>query len=92
MWRDSVIYKLYEAGLRGNLLLYMDPFLTDSRSRNIVNGLVDDWINTKIGVPLGSVIASLIFNFFVSEMSRLMSFKVSFADDQTAWITIVDLT
>ncbi len=92
VWRDCVIYKLYEPDLRGSLLLYMDSFLTDSRSRNIVNGLVGDWINTKIGVPQGSVIASLIFILFVSETSRLMSCRVSFADDLTAWITHVDLT
>ena len=42
-WREGVIYKLYMAGISGNMLRLCHSFLNNRQSRNLVNSHVSDW-------------------------------------------------
>ena len=45
-------------------------------------------INSKLGLPQGSVIAALLFILFIADWNmRVTSEKSKFADDGTIWIT-----
>ena len=49
VWRNSLIYQLWEAGLRGQLFIYICNFLNDRRTRSMVNSFTSDWITTILG-------------------------------------------
>ncbi len=87
VWRDGVVYQLHEAGVSGNLLLYIDSFLKDRYSRNLVNQYVSPWIRTEVGVPQGSIIAPILFIFYVRSMTRNIPDNIKYGDDLTAWRT-----
>jgi ribonuclease HI len=86
VWRNGLVYKLYHAGIRGRMLLYVYSYLKDRVTRIIVNGYTSEWIENLIGVPQGSIIAPLLFIFYISEMTNLLNKRVSFADDLTSWV------
>ena len=66
VWREGIIYQLHEAGLRGRLLLAIASFLKDRRVWCLVNSFQSDWLCSLLGVPQGSVIAPILFLFFIS--------------------------
>ena len=43
VWRDGIIYKLYQAGIRNNMPSVFDSFLCDRLSRNLVNTYYSNW-------------------------------------------------
>ena len=53
-WRNGVIYKLYEAGIRNSRVPVFDSFLCDRLSRNLINIYSSNWFHTYTGVPQGS--------------------------------------
>ena len=61
VWRDGAIYKLYQAGIKNNMLSGFDSFLCDRLSRNLVNTCSSNWVQTHTGVPQGSLLSPFIF-------------------------------
>ena len=51
-WHKGLICKLYYSGIKGGLLILLNNFLTDRVSRNNVNGYVNEWFPTTIGLLL----------------------------------------
>lgn len=92
IWRDGLIYKLKQAGIKGRMLIYIYSYLNGRQTRLIVNGSVSKWIANLIGVPQGSIIAPLLFIFFIAEMTNMLTKKISFADDLTMWVVSIDFT
>ncbi len=90
IWRKGLIYQVAEAGIKGNLLLYVASFLSGRKSRSLVGSCVTEWADTDIGVPQGSVIAPLLFVFYVRHITCTLPTNVKYADDVTAWVTSVD--
>ena len=87
IWRDGMIYKLYHAGLRGRMLFYMKSFLEHRRVRSQVNSHTSQWLDSKISVPQGSVIAPILFIFYVTDMTQNIGCHISYADDLTFWVS-----
>ena len=69
VWRDGAIYKLHQAGIKGNLLSLFGSFLEDRYSRNMVNSHTSEWFETKIGVPQGSILSPLIFIIYTADLT-----------------------
>ncbi len=90
IWRRGLIYQVSQAGIRGNLLLYVADFLTDRKSRSLVGSCITDWSDTDVGVPQGSVIAPILFVFYIRHITSTMPSNVKYADDVTAWVTHID--
>ncbi len=87
VWRQGLIFKLYEAGLRGRLFMYVVSYLTGRTVHSKVNNHTTESIPTYIGVPQGSVISPLLFIFYIREMTYSLERRISYADDLTAWVT-----
>ena len=85
IWRYGLLYKLWHAGIRGRMFNYIKQYLTNRRTRLIVNGRLSEWIETLIGLPQGSILAPILFIFFIAEMTSTIPRHMSYADDLDNW-------
>ena len=60
IWRKGLIFRLHEMGIQGRLLLYVNSFLSERKSKLRVNSH-ESWVDTCIGVPQGSIIWAILF-------------------------------
>ena len=81
VWRNGVVYKLLSIGIQGRLLHYVHSFLTDRKSRSLVNSITTDWVGTDVGIPQGSIIGPVLYLIFTSDISLQLRKHIKFADD-----------
>ncbi|CAG2243558.1 unnamed protein product [Mytilus edulis] len=87
VWREGLLTKLYDNGVKGNIWNWINNFLKERQARCVINNHKGSWFETKIGLPQGSVIAPLLFNIFIKDIfANLSCKKCKFADDGTVWI------
>ncbi len=86
IWRKGLIFRLHEMGIRGRLLLYINSFLSDRKSKLLVNSH-ESWVETCLGVPQGAIISPILFVCYISTMTANIPNSLGFADDLTLWIT-----
>lgn len=79
----SLIWKLEnEGGLRGRTLRWMDDYLQGREMRTIIKDSKSSWRPVTSGVPQGSVLAPIMFQIYVNDMTRNLNCYVNlFADD-----------
>ena len=80
--------------IEGNLLAWLESFLTSRRQRVTVGRKYSEWAEVTSGVPQGSVLAPLLFIMYVSDMQvdSNNSLLVKFADDTKIYSAITDDT
>ena len=57
IWREKVICKLYEAGVKGNMLRLMADYLTDRKFRMVANQHTTEWVTSVVGTPQGGILS-----------------------------------
>ncbi len=87
VWRNAILYKLHKAGLRGRLFLYIASFLSDRGIRSLINDYVSGVTASTIGVPQGSVIAPVLFIFFISDLTERLGPHIRYAGNLSLWET-----
>lgn len=81
-----LISKLKGYGVRGQLLQWIENFLTNRKMRVILNGCAAEWIEVLSGVPQGSVLGPLLFLIYVNELPKIVNSSIKmFADDTKIW-------
>ena len=67
--RKGLMYKIYDCGITGNLLIIINSYLENRKARNLVNNFTSDWFYTTKGLLRGSIISPILFLIFTGDLS-----------------------
>ena len=85
-----LIRKVESFGVRGQLLTWIEAFLTDRQQRVVIQGSKSGWAPVTSGVPQGSVLGPILFLLFVNDLPDAVQSHVQlFADDTKLYRSIV---
>ena len=86
---EALILKLRQMGIGGTFLNIIVEFLTGRRQRVVVDGQCSDYRNVIFCVHQGSVLGTLLFILYASDMwSGLENRLVAYADDATLFASV----
>ena len=87
---DILLLKLKHMGLSNMALNWFESYLKNRKQFVTFNGCNSDFLETKTGVPQGSVLGPLLFLIYINDLCNVSNlFKViCFADDSTLIISI----
>ena len=78
-----LLLKLQALGISGELLGWVNCFLTTRSQRVVVNGQFSEWLPVASGVPQGSILGPLFFILYIDDIRHVVKHSSikSFADD-----------
>ena len=69
VWHQGLHRKLRQKGMSGALLNILTDFLDNRTHSVILNGQYSSWAKIEAGVPQGSILGSLLFLVYISNLS-----------------------
>jgi hypothetical protein len=88
VWREELLGILMEKGIPLQFVRWISSFLENRQARVLLNNVLSHIRPMKQGVPQGSVLAPLLFLFFIDSISADLPpevFDAIFADDVAIW-------
>ena len=84
---NRLIRKLEGYGINGEILNWIQNFLTGRRQLVAVNGVASSWADVLSGVPQGSVLGPLVFVVYINDLPEEIDTMVRmFADDTNIFV------
>ena len=90
VWHKGLIYKLKAIGIKGNLLNWIENYLSERKQRVVINNTNSDWREIKAGVPQGSILGPLFFLIFINDIIIDIQSNIKLFADDTSLYLIVD--
>ena len=82
VWIRGLLLKLERYGIKGDLLKWMESYLTDREQRVVIKDAFLSKSKLKAGVPQGSVLGPLLFLIFINDIADdMLGLCRLFADD-----------
>ena len=79
---QRLLLKLESVGIRGDLLKWIESFLSNRHHRVCIRGTTSTWKPVHSGVPQGSVLGPLLFLVYINDLTKDLESSASlFADD-----------
>ena len=86
---QEILYRLSTVGIRGSMLSILTQFLSNRSQFVLVDGCHNKLVNVVSGVPQGSVLGSLLFLLYTSELFSIQENKlIGYADDSTLMVVV----
>jgi len=81
--------KLAAHGIAGNVLKWIEDWLSTRKQRVVLNGCFSEWRDVISGVPQGSVLGPLLFIIYINDIDNCVAGKIlKFADDTKIYHTV----
>ena len=79
---QRVLTKLYNLGIRGDVIRWIKDFLFGREQRVVINNVCSEWSNVISGIPQGSVLGPILFTIFINDIPVDINSNIKiFADD-----------
>ena len=89
VWHDGLLYKLRKIGIGGNLLSFLQNYLSNRYQSVVVEGQKSEPGLIRAGVPQGSVLGPLLFLVYINDLPNNIDSHIKlFADDTTLYIDV----
>ena len=87
---DIMLLKLRKLGINNISLNWFESYLTNRKQFVSFNGVDSTLLETKTGVPQGSVLGPLLFIIYINDLNRVSNFfkVICFADDSTLIVSL----
>ena len=87
--RELLIAKLDAYGIGNQSCKFIFDYLKNRKQRTKVGDGCSEWLETKLGVPQGSILGPLLFNLFINDMFFFIEKTdiANYADDNTQYAT-----
>ena len=92
-WRYGIIKQLYNKGIRGNMIRFIESFLTDRLIKVRVGNKLSSSYELEEGVPQGSVLSVTCFAIAIDSIVESVALPVRgslFVDDFAIYVTTYD--
>ena len=73
IWRDGLLVKMHNLGIRGNVWKWISNFLSSRRAKCFLKRTYGPEFETFVGLPQGSVISPILFNIFLQAILKNIS-------------------
>ena len=84
-----LLMKLAAHGIAGNVLKWIEDWLSNRKQRVVLNGCFSEWRDVISGVPQGSVLGPLLFIIYINDIDDCVAGKIlKFADDTKIYHTV----
>ena len=88
---ERLLRKVESYGIKGNILKWIESFLSNKRQRVKVGGSVSKWAKVRSGVPQGSVLGLILFVLFINDMPSMITNTCRiFGDDPKHFCNALD--
>ncbi len=95
VWKEDLLLEMLDIGVPLMLLKWIRAFLLDRKAQVLYNGAYSKKITLCQGLPQGSVLAPLLFLFYINSLSAYIQVEgvenALFADDASLWSQDTDL-
>ena len=94
VWRSEILNSLYRMGLRGNLPIFIENFLSSRKFCVRVGASHSDYVEQKEGLPQGSVLSVTCFAIAINDIPSQLSADVQstlYVDDFAIFTSAVNL-
>ena len=84
VWREKLLLHLLDLGIPATFVRWLQAFLNDRRARVRLHGVFSESRKFRQGLPQGSVLAPLLFIFYINDLANCLPEKdtiAMFADD-----------
>ena len=84
VWREKLLLTMAEMGVPLHLIRWLRSFLSNRQARVRFNGVLSLWMAMRQGLPQGSVLAPLLFVFYINTLAKILpieNLNSLFADD-----------
>lgn len=95
VWRYSIIRNLYNFGIRGNLLFFLENFTKDRTFQVLLGNSSSELFNQENGIPQGSKISVTLFLIAINNILDCIRSPVKallYADDLTIYTSHTNIT
>lgn len=88
LWRDGVLIKLNQIGVKGRILRWVKEFLSERSITVKINGTFSECYRVENGTPQGSIISPFLFSIMFDGIFKEIENNTGvalFADDGAIW-------